>query len=68
MHDELLVEVPADSDLTAHAGRIQTLMVDGRRAVLPDVRVGVEYAATARWAKATFDGDGRLVLSPAGGG
>jgi DNA polymerase I-like protein with 3'-5' exonuclease and polymerase domains len=71
VHDELLVEVPAGSDLTAHAGRVQTLMVEGMRAVLPDVRVGVEYAATARWAKgakATFDANGRLTLSPSDGG
>lgn len=47
------------------------LMVEGMRAVLPDVAVGVEYAATARWAKgakATFDANGRLVLSPPAGG
>ncbi len=71
VHDELLVEVPAGGDLTTHAGRIQTLMVDGMRAVLPDVAVGVEYAATTRWAKgakATFDEAGRLVVSPAAGG
>ena len=65
IHDQVLVEVPADSDLDSHAHRIQQLMTEGMTAVVPDVRVGVSVAATNRWyksAEATRDGEGRLVL------
>lgn len=65
VHDELLVEVPAGDDLGEHAEAVKLLMVAGMREVLPDMLVGVEYAATDRWrksAKAVFDGSGRLRL------
>jgi DNA polymerase I-like protein with 3'-5' exonuclease and polymerase domains len=61
VHDEVLVEVPTDSNLLAHAGRIRQLMIEGMREVVPDIRVDVEYAACDRWyknAKPVFDGAG----------
>jgi DNA polymerase family A len=65
VHDQLLVEVPAGDDLRAHAERVRAEMEAGMRAVVPDVRVAVEYAATDRWqkgAKAVYDARGRLVV------
>jgi hypothetical protein len=65
VHDQCLVEVPADADLRGVAESIRGLMIDGMREVVPDVRVDVTYAATDRWfkeAEATFDPSGRLIL------
>jgi hypothetical protein len=64
IHDELLVEVPAESDLGRHARRIRRLMVEGMGEVVADVRVAVEYAATTVWSKRAekvTDERGRLV-------
>ena len=63
IHDELLVEVPAGGDLGAEAERVKSLMIDGMTAVLPDMTVRVEYAASDCWSKAAtavFDDAGRL--------
>jgi hypothetical protein len=65
VHDEVLIEVPAESDLKAHAQRVHSLMVEGMRTVVPDIEIGVKFAAADRWyaeAKAVFDKSGRLVL------
>ncbi len=51
IHDQFLIEVPKGSDLKRQAERIRTLMVEGMREVVPDVRVGVSFAATDRWYK-----------------
>lgn len=64
IHDEVLVEVPADSDLKHHAEQVRHHMVEGMRMVLPDLHVGVQYAAADRWhkqAKPVLDDRGRLV-------
>ena len=58
IHDQVLIEVPSDSDLKQHAERICSLMIEGMRAVVPDIRVEVSFAATDRWykdAEAVFD-------------
>lgn len=65
VHDQVLIEVPADSDLKKHAKKIRRLMIDGMQAVVPDVKVDVKYAATDRWhkdAEAVFNTKGKLVL------
>jgi DNA polymerase I-like protein with 3'-5' exonuclease and polymerase domains len=65
IHDQVLVEVPRDSDLTRHAKRVRRLMIQGMRDVVPDVRVDVSYAATERWykgAEPVFGPGGRLQL------
>jgi hypothetical protein len=65
IHDQILVEVPAADDLKRHAERIKKRMIEGMKEVLPDLRVGVTYAATDRWrkkAEAVFDEHGRLCL------
>ncbi len=64
IHDEVLIEVPEDSDLGQHAETIRQIMIDGMRQVVPDVRIEVEYAACRRWYKAAVavrDRDGRLL-------
>jgi hypothetical protein len=65
IHDQVLVEVPADSDLKKHAETIRNSMIEGMKAVVPDVKVDVSYAASARWykdAEAVFSKKGKLVL------
>jgi len=52
IHDQFLIEVPANSDLKSHADTIQQLMITGMKQVVPDLKVGVSYAATDRWRKA----------------
>ncbi len=65
MHDELLIEVPAeDVDLRhARAKRVAELMVQGMETVIKDVRVSCEPALMERWnkkAKPVYDEEGRL--------
>jgi hypothetical protein len=65
VHDQLLVEVPADADLKVSAEGIRREMIAGMAEVVPDVRVDVDFAATARWhkkAKAVYDTNGNLML------
>ncbi len=62
IHNQVLVEVPANSDLKKRADDIRDLMVEGMKAVVPDVKVGVSYAATDRWhkdAEAVLDNKGK---------
>ena len=64
IHDEALVEVPADSDLKEHAEAISRLMIDGMQAVVPNIAIKVEYAAADRWyknAKAVYNEQGELL-------
>ncbi len=63
IHDEVLIEVPAKSNLAHQAEMIRHLLVSGMKAVVPDVRVDVEYATSDRWykkAKVVFDDNGNL--------
>ena len=63
IHDEVLVEVPAGSNLAHQAEIVRYLMVKGMREVVPDILVDVEYAVSERWfknAKVTLDRDGKL--------
>jgi hypothetical protein len=65
IHDEFLIEVPAGSRLALHAEIIQRLMIDGMRAVVPDIRIEVAYSVSDRWykeAKAVLDDKGRLAV------
>lgn len=63
LHDELILEAP---EATAHlvAPRLSTVMIEGMREVVPDTRVGTEYALCPRWykgAKSLYAPDGRLI-------
>lgn len=51
IHDEVLIEVPARSNLAHQAEMVRHLMIKGMKSVVPDVRVDVEYAASERWYK-----------------
>jgi DNA polymerase I-like protein with 3'-5' exonuclease and polymerase domains len=65
IHDQVLVEVPAGSDLKRHAEAVRDLMVEGMKSVVPDVKIGVSYAATDRWykdAEAVLDRKGKKLL------
>jgi DNA polymerase I-like protein with 3'-5' exonuclease and polymerase domains len=65
IHDEVLIEIPVDSDWTEHASRIEALMIQGMREVVPDISIDVEFAATDRWlkgAKPVFDENNQLRL------
>jgi DNA polymerase-1 len=63
VHDEFILEVPVQ---TAHEAtlRLSKVMVAGMREVVPDVKVGTEYAVATRWykgASAAYDANGRLM-------
>ncbi len=63
VHDEVVIEVPADSDLDHHAREVRRLMIEGMAEVVPDVRIEVKYAAATNWSKSATlecDGEGRL--------
>lgn len=65
IHDEVVIEVPADSNLKRHAERIRSLMIAGMQLVVPDVAVDVSYAAAKRWykaAKPVLDTSGKKLL------
>ncbi len=65
IHDEFIVEVPEDANLTASAELIKTLMIDGMKEVVPTLPVKVEYAAMRRWSKGAepvFDEQKRLLV------
>lgn len=63
VHDEFILEVPI---ATAHEAtlRLSAVMIAGMREVVPDVKVGTEYAIATRWykgAEAAYDENKRLV-------
>ena len=63
LHDELILEVPEQTAAEA-AQRLSDVMIAGMREVVPDVRVGTEYALVRRWYKGAapaFDAAGRLI-------
>jgi len=62
VHDEFILEVPV---ATAHEAtmRLSAVMTAGMKEVVPDVKVGTEYAIATRWykgASAVYDASGRL--------
>jgi DNA polymerase I-like protein with 3'-5' exonuclease and polymerase domains len=62
LHDELILEVP---EATAHEAvhRQSEVMILGMREVVPDVKVGTEFAIARRWYKgaaAVYGPDGRI--------
>ena len=63
VHDEFILEVPI---ATAHEAtlRLSDVMIAGMREVVPDVKVGTEYAIATRWykgAEAAYDENKRLI-------
>lgn len=58
IHDEVLVELPVEADHLALAREVERIMVAAMQVVIPDVRIGVDYALMTRWhkgAEAVFD-------------
>lgn len=51
IHDEVIVELLPDEHLQHNIKRINTLMVEGMRRVIPDVKISVEGALMDRWYK-----------------
>jgi DNA polymerase I-like protein with 3'-5' exonuclease and polymerase domains len=63
VHDEFILEVPK---ATAHEATLRQseVMIAGMKEVVPDVKVGTEYAIARRWYKgagAAYDENKRLV-------
>jgi len=64
IHDEFLTELPDDDRAHDRVMRIEELMVDSMRMILPDVESKVESALMYRWYKSAeprFDDTGRLI-------
>ena len=58
IHDEFIIEVPIEADHLAVARQIEKIMIEEMARMIPDVKIGVEYALMARWqkgAEAVFD-------------
>lgn len=64
IHDEIIIEVPADDDLDAHARELVNIMVRSMQRVCPDVSIACgPVVAMTRWSEdavVTRDEQGRL--------
>ena len=66
LHDEFILEVPADPDL-AHAANLRLMkhMIEGMQVFIPDVPIKAEPSLMDRWYKSAepvYDEKGRLTL------
>jgi DNA polymerase I-like protein with 3'-5' exonuclease and polymerase domains len=68
IHDEVLIELPIDSDHTTAASRIDRILCESMEQLTGSVPVACEYSLSNRWYKASeavFDENGKLcVWSP----
>jgi DNA polymerase I-like protein with 3'-5' exonuclease and polymerase domains len=64
IHDEVLVEVPEDSNLQDHAEKIGQLMIEGMQMAVPDVHVSVEHAAARCWDKNAMAAPAQIGVAP----
>jgi hypothetical protein len=55
VHDEVVVEIPADEAVPARKRDIERLLIEGMREVIPTVRVQVEVLVTRSLNKADLD-------------
>ena len=66
VHDEVVVELPEDSDHSAEAGKVVSLLVSSMSEVMDsDIPVEVEFSLSRRWwkeAEEVRSEDGRLLL------
>ena len=65
IHDEVLVEIPKNANLTKQAKEIRRIMVESMREIVTDVKIEVGFAAMDRWykkAEAVYDKRGKLLL------
>lgn len=58
IHDEYIIEMPNDENLSERIDKAMTLMLEGMGEVLPNIRITVEADAMLRWVK-----DGPFVYS-----
>ncbi len=66
IHDEVIIEVRADSNLGLHAEIVRHLMIENMKMVVPDVRIDVQYAASNCWHKGAthlVDDNGKMTIS-----
>ncbi len=65
IHDEIMIELPQNTNLALHAHIVRQLMIEAMREVVPDVEVDVQYVVSTRWAKnaeLVFDDQGRMAV------
>jgi len=65
VHDEFLIELPADADHTSQAKHVEHICCQAMRQLVGDIPIECEYVLTDRWykqAEPVRDLEGRLVL------
>ena len=68
VHDEVIIEIPIDSDHTSQAKVIDAILCDSMKELTGEIPVACEYALTSRWlkdAEAVFE-KGKLQLWESG--
>jgi DNA polymerase I-like protein with 3'-5' exonuclease and polymerase domains len=64
IHDEFIIELPADADHTAQARHIERICCGSMQQLVGSIPVECEYALAERWYKqaaAVWDADGKLI-------
>ena len=64
VHDEFIIELPADADHTAQAGHVEHICCQAMQQLVGDIPIECEYALAERWYKqatAVRDPDGKLI-------
>jgi DNA polymerase I-like protein with 3'-5' exonuclease and polymerase domains len=64
VHDEFIIELPADADHTAQAGHVEHICCQAMQQLVGTIPVECEYALAERWYKqatAVRDPDGKLI-------
>jgi hypothetical protein len=65
IHDEILVELPEQTNLALHAEIVRRIMIEAMHEVVPDVHIDVQYSVSNLWAKSAelmIDEEGRLTI------
>ncbi|WP_197231531.1 DNA polymerase [Novipirellula artificiosorum] len=65
IHDEVVIELPIESDHTEHARTIDRILCESMEELTGDIPVACQYALTDRWhkdAEAVYDTQGRLLV------
>lgn len=65
IHDEIVIEIPENSDIHSEAILIDKVMCESMQQVTPSIPIKCEYAASRRWCKGAvpiFDEAGKLQI------
>jgi hypothetical protein len=65
IHDEILVELPEQTNLALHAEVVRRIMIEAMQQVVPNVNIDVQYSVSDMWAKSAemmIDEEGRLAV------